>query len=493
MLSARCALSVALFMISATSTAADLQTICPENKDFNYVLSCYRQKLESLPLNYKLIKTEQLDKVELRRYQLTSQSWPEDKSAQTAWQHEVDIYIPQHPLSSRALVFINNGINHNINDAAPELPSDMSEASLASLSRQTQTIVISLSNIPNQYLTLPGDNTARREDDLVAVSWSQFLQDPENNTEMPLHIPMTAAVSQSMSLAVRELTSWHIDKFIVAGISKRGWTTWLTLLSDSRVDAIVPMVFDLPDIRPALTHMYHSYGNNWPAAFYPYYMQNIDTKIATASFARLMKILDPMQYSGNDFFPRLSVAKYIINASGDDFYVPDNTRFYYDHLPGVKSLRVVANSGHYDIKKYAESSLAAFTNRLQHNKALPVINTQQQKQKLLISFSEKPETIKRWSAVNLNARDFRYACGIRYTSAPIKVSDNIEVTLNRPQQGWEASYVEATFSDGYVATTRVYITPDEEYPTTAPTCLSLPGRGLGDGSLSNGKRALKSE
>ncbi|SCZ64846.1 hypothetical protein SAMN02982990_02275 [Photorhabdus luminescens] len=45
-----------------------------------------------------------------------------------------------------------------------------------------------------------------------------------------------------------------------------------------------------------------------------------------------------------------------------------------------------------------------------------------------------------------------------------------------------ATYIEATFSDGYVATTQVYITPDDKYPTVAPlsngpTCQTLPGRG----------------
>ncbi|EAX2552711.1 PhoPQ-regulated protein, partial [Salmonella enterica] len=57
-------------------------------------------------------------------------------------------------------------------------------------------------------------------------------------------------------------------------------------------------------------------------------------------------------------------------------------------------------------------------------------------------------------------------------------------TLNEPETGWEATYIEATFDDGYVATTQVYITPDDKYPQTAPpsvnaACQTLPGRGLG--------------
>lgn len=58
-------------------------------------------------------------------------------------------------------------------------------------------------------------------------------------------------------------------------------------------------------------------------------------------------------------------------------------------------------------------------------------------------------------------------------------------TYIEPKTGWEATYIEATFNDGYVATSQVYITPDEKYPQTAPpsvnaACQTLPGRGLGE-------------
>ncbi|ECN8212087.1 MFS transporter [Salmonella enterica subsp. enterica serovar Enteritidis] len=91
------------------------------------------------------------------------------------------------------------------------------------------------------------------------------------------------------------------------------------------------------------------------------------------------------------------------------------------------------------------------------------------------------------TANNPNARDFRYACGIRYKPLTIDIPANnkISITLNEPKTGWEATYIEATFNDGYVATSQVYITPDEKYPQTAPpsvnaACQTLPGRGLGE-------------
>jgi PhoPQ-activated pathogenicity-related protein len=78
------------------------------------------------------------------------------------------------------------------------------------------------------------------------------------------------------------------------------------------------------------------------------------------------------------------------------------------------------------------------------------------------------------------ARDFRDACGIRYQPTNITPSTptNALVHMETPEQGWSATFVEATFADGFVATTPVQIMPDR-YPTaappeTGPLCKTLP-------------------
>ena len=45
--------------------------------------------------------------------------------------------------------------------------------------------------------------------------------------------------------------------------------------------------------------------------------------------------------------------------------------------------------------------------------------------------------------------------------------DRLVITLKKPVQGWAASFVEATFSDGMVVTTPVHILP-QRYPAQRP-------------------------
>lgn len=462
-----------------------------KNIDLTHVISDYRISLTSLPLDYSLLEKKQRPGVMLQRFNLNSQTWsPQGVVSPERWQNGVDIYIPDSAREKNALVVINNGSNNN-GSGTPVAPTNFNEEELSRIAIATRTVVISVSNVPNQVLSYKGVTTPLGEDNSVAYSWKLFIGDTHKYQDASLHIPMAASVSQAFRLAKKELTQQNINKFIVTGASKRGWAAWLTALSDPDVGAVVPFAMDLLNTQKSLEHMYQSYGKNWPVAFYPYYNQGIDQQVGTDKFARLMRLEDPLTYLNTDMGDRLKIDKYIINASGDDFYVPDNSHFYYGLLPGSKSLRVVPNSTHNGILSVAEQSLITFVNRFQEKQKLPEITENVQsrgdgKKELVVNFSEKPVAILQWTARNPAARDFRYACDIKYNSVPVSLAtgDNtLSISLTTPDSGWQATYIEATFTDGYVATTQVYITPDEKYPETAPpsidaSCQTLPGRGL---------------
>lgn len=473
------------------TSAAAQQCFEQRQQRFSEVLACYRTAQAALPLRYVARETTQLPGVEKRSFDLTSQRWsPEQLVAPAYWQHEVTVYIPTDALPGKALLVANNGTNSADTvgtGSRAQAPSDFTEAMALTVARDTRTIVIAVSHVPNQYLHYADDDSTRREDSSVAHSWALFLQSPETRPFMPLHVPMMEAIVKTMDLAQKELQPWNIRSFIAAGASKRAWASWLATLADARIEAIVPFVIDIPGTDKVLEHTRQTYGGNWPLAFGDYQRAGITVQRRTASFDKLLQIIDPLRYLDSPYATRLAIPKYIVNASGDDFFVPDNAQFYFDRLPGEKALRVVPNSSHYGIKADVETALITFINRLQHGVALPTVQTQpirdpaapgQDSQLLQISFSETPVKVQQWSASNPVARDFRFACGIRYHPTPLRAAQHIAVQLNAPDTGWKAAFVEAQFSDGFIVTTPVRILP-QTYPATAPpssgpTCKTLP-------------------
>jgi PhoPQ-activated pathogenicity-related protein len=245
-----------------------------------------------------------------------------------------------------------------------------------------------------------------------------------------------------------------------------------------------------------LKHMYRSYGGAWPIAFFPYFAEHIDEKIDSAPFDALMQIVDPLKALGTRHAQRLAIPKYIVNASGDDLFAPDNAGFYYDRLSGSKALRMVPNASHHDIKHATHRSMTPFVNRLQNAVPLPAISTslntslvrEDRDARICFASSETPQTLALWSATNPHARDFRLACGIRYASTAIAIaptdSGTIDVPVHEPETGWSAFFIEATYADGFIATSQTYILGKETYPTSFPAagdaaCQTIPGRGFG--------------
>ena len=131
-----------------------------------------------------------------------------------------------------------------------------------------------------------------------------------------------------------------VEKFFVAGASKRGWTTWTTAAVDNRVIAIAPIVIDLLNIVPSFKHHFEVYGFYAPAVG-DYTRAHIMDWDGTPQYRALMKIEEPYEYR-----QRLTLPKFIINASGDQFFLPDSAQFYFKDLPGVKYLRYLPNTDH---------------------------------------------------------------------------------------------------------------------------------------------------
>ncbi len=149
------------------------------------------------------------------------------------------------------------------------------------MATHTKTIVAVLYNIPNEPLLFYNDplQKSRSEDAIIAFGWKQYLnlyninpEDPYINNWLVL-LPMAKSVVKAMDTVTNFTSSkqfnnqYKVTRFSVAGASKRGWTTWLAAAADDRVEAFVPMVFDMPNMHDELHHMWKAYGG-WTFGIY---------------------------------------------------------------------------------------------------------------------------------------------------------------------------------------------------------------------------------
>jgi len=79
--------------------------------------------------------------------------------------------------------------------------------------------------------------------------------------------------------------------FVVAGASKRGWTTWMTAAVDDRVAAIIPIVIDVVNVKPSMEHHHAAYGF-WAPAINDYVHHKIINRRETPEYEALLKLVD---------------------------------------------------------------------------------------------------------------------------------------------------------------------------------------------------------
>lgn len=440
------------------------------------VLPCAEKILPANTLQVNYLGEEKTVQYTQYKYNFASVAWPKifqasttDVIKPTIWKHEIDIFVPiENSHVDTAALYITGGyINSKI------LRNNTPDKLIAQLIQHN--IVIVLKDDPNQYLTI--NNKQLKEDEIIAFTWNRFIHNPKLSY-YPLHIPMAVAAQQAMTVAQNILRQHHIsiNHFVVMGASKRGWATWMTALLDPRVISMIPIVVDVLNLEKQISHINKVYPQHWPIALNDYYLQHIPEYANPHSsfysnYLKLLQLEDPFTYFNVASYQKklTKISKYIINASGDDFFPPDSSQYYYHALPAKKLLFYLPNSGHYieyspSVSQLA-SSLSAFYKRIISHQALPVLTWNRETTgKLKIHYSEKPSKIIMWSAENPITRDFRYSCSIHYRPMELKADEpETELTIPSAKQGWKASYVELDFADGLRASTPIFISPDT-YP-----------------------------
>jgi PhoPQ-activated pathogenicity-related protein len=237
-----------------------------------------------------------------------------------------------------------------------------------------------------------------------------------------------------------------IEKFVVAGGSKRGWTTWCTAAVDKRVVAAIPIVIDVINVRPSMQHHVAAYGF-YAESVGDYFRHKIVQRSHDPRLADLYAIEDPYSYRD-----RLTMPKFIVNASGDQFFCPDSSQFYYDDLKGEKYLRYVPNADHSLKGSDAIESIIAFYWTILRASPRPKYSwTFEKDGSIRVMTPDKPKEVVLWQANNPTARDFRVEkIGPAYTRSPLREqSDGVYLAkIETPAKGWAASFVELTFDVG---------------------------------------------
>ena len=417
--------------------------------------------------NYKFELVKTLEGPGFKAYVLdmTSQSWrsPEEVD-RTLWEHWLTIIKPDDVQTSTGLLFIGGGKNGNP-------PPDKVEKMLAEIAVGTKSVLVSLQMVPNQRLKFADEfddrykEKGRTEDELIAYTWDKFLK--TGDELWPARLPMVKSAVRAMDTVTLFLGSDEggnttVDQFVVAGGSKRGWTTWMTAAVDPRVVAIAPIVIDMLNLEESFKHHWQAYGF-WAPAVGDYVDMGIMDRMGDPRFKELMEIVEPYEYRS-----RLTMPKFMINASGDQFFLPDSSQFYFDDLLGAKYVRYVPNADHGLDGSDAAESLAAFHNAVCYGLPLPKFSWELLPDgSIRVETKDKPAAVKMWQATNPDARDFRVeTLGKVWTSTDLSdQSDGVYVgKVEKPEKGWTAFLVELTYPSGtrvpFKFTTQVRVVPD---------------------------------
>ena len=399
--------------------------------------------------------------------EMTSQRWLEGEVERPLWTHWLTVVRPKKITSDVALLFVTGG---SLDRPAPTRASPW----LVDAARDTGTVTAELRLVPNQPIVFTGDpaRKPRTEDDFIAYTWDKYLR--TGDEKWPARLPMTKSAVRAMD-AITAFTAsaaggaQPVGRYVVSGASKRGWTAWATAAVDRRVVAVAPAVIDMLNVEPSFVHHWRTYGA-WSEAVKDYVQHGIMDWMGTPQFRALMKIEEPYEYRD-----RLTMPKLMLNASGDQFFLPDSSQFYFNDLRGEKHVRYVPNTSHSLDKSDALETLQAFYASIVSGTARPEVKwTFERDGSIKVVAKDRPSDVQLWQAINPAARNFRLdAIGAAYKNTPLTPSgpNTWIARVPPPPAGWTAFFVEMTFPNGgrypLKITSGVRILPDT-LPFAAP-------------------------
>jgi PhoPQ-activated pathogenicity-related protein len=342
---------------------------------------------------------------------------------------------------------------------------------LQTVAGQAGVIAAVLTDVPNQPLY-----DGREEDALIAYTFQKYMETGDES--WPLLFPMVKSAVKAMD-AIQEFTAGSpgkkVEKFVVSGASKRGWTTWLSAAVEPRVAAIAPMVIDMLNMKAQLGWAQKVYGKQ-SEKIDDYTHLRLHERIDEPEMVKLRQWVDPYSYRARYTLPKL-----LLLGSNDPYWTVDSLRHYWNDLPGPKLIFQTPNAGH-DLGggKEATKTLAAFVEMIADGRPLPKMewelsDVSYNKAHAKMKVSERADAVHLWTATSTD-RDFRDDSWSSTDLAIHAGSSQAATEVPTPEAGYRAYMIEVELKSPrghpYKLSTEARVTPDKlrepKVPASSP-------------------------
>ncbi len=391
---------------------------------------------------WKKADTSTTDGFIATRLELVSQDWRGNP-----WTHQLLVVRPPEVRNKDiALLFITGD-----GDVKKQFET------LRTLATRAGAIAAIVNRIPNQPLF-----DGKEEDALIAYTFDQFLQTGDKT--WPALFPMVKSAVRAMDAVqafAREEHHQEIQRFLVTGASKRGWTSWLTAAVDPRVKAAAPMVIDMLNMKAQMAWAKQVYGKQ-SEEIQDYTDHNLLDRMDDPRMVELRGWVDPYSYRSDYTLPKL-----LLLGTNDPYWVVDSLRHYWSDLPGPKYVFQTPNAGH-DLAEGRDAIpvLAAFYQMIADHQSWPTFSWKftsalPNAATIELDTTQAPKSVRLWTA-NSKGRDFR---GETWSSVEMAgPAKRMTANVETPKEGFRAYMLEAEFAgiDGktFKLSTEARVTPD---------------------------------
>jgi len=424
----RIIIAVSLLLLIQSYASADLfQYVAKEDPSFKWT------KVDQQALPFDMQKYE---------IDLVSQTWKD-----IPWTHRLTLIKPK-AIKNPTMVFLLITGSWNKNDT-----EEMMYAS--AIASGIGAPVAILYDVPRQPLF-----DGLSEDGLISYTFMKVLEtkDPEWALLLPMAKSAVKAMDAIEQFAKQELNT-TVSGFVVAGASKRGWTTWLSSAVDERVKGICPMVYDNLNLPAQMKHQVDTWGK-YSEQIDDYSSKNLPEQLASENGRKLAELIDPYTYRD-----KITIPKLIVVGSNDRYWPLDAMNIYFKDLVGENYILRVPNKGHDvgDMDRIISDAIAFF-HKVNGDLDFPKLSWSYMSKMglgeglvIMIMPDQKPKSVSVW-ITSSDTKDFRNSKWQETKLEPM--GSHYIYTLKKPQKGYSAIFGEAVYPSGdkgYFLSTEVRI------------------------------------